>query len=205
MNQWASDNSALISMINTFGMIALTGIYVIFTVLIQRANKKVVEQNDIIRKENNMPNVIVYFDMKIFNMLDLKIKNIGKTPACNIKVSLEPQNEIVNVRYLERSSLLNGIAFLAPSQSLKTMLGTLMELENSNGDFPKYKVVINYTDSEGSKFSNEYFIDANMYKGNVQVVDKTIHDLTKEVDKTNKILEKISRNIAELKPDGDGQ
>lgn len=112
MNQWATEIAATTALISTVGMIVLTAIYVIFTILIQKANNKVVEQNEVIRKENNMPNVILFFDMKMFNILDIKIKNIGKTPACNIKITIEAQNEIVNVKYLERSSLLRGIAFL---------------------------------------------------------------------------------------------
>jgi hypothetical protein len=199
MNQWATDNSALISMINTFGMIVLTGIYVLFTILIQRANNKVVEQNEAIRKENNMPNVIVYFDMKILNLLDLKIKNIGKSPACNIVVFLEAENEIVNVKHLDRSSILKGIAFLAPEQDIKTFVGSTMEIRNSNDEFPIYKVKIKFSDIAGHEYCNEYMIDANMYKGNVQAVDKSIHHLTKEMEKVNTTLIKMTRNIAELK------
>ncbi len=99
---WAEDNVAFISMINAFGMIFLTIIYVVFTILIQRANQKVVEQNEVIRKENNSPNVIVYFDMSIFNMLDLIVKNIGRGAATNIIATIEAENEIVNEKYLKQ-------------------------------------------------------------------------------------------------------
>lgn len=198
MNQWALDNSALIAMISAFGMILLTLVYVVFTILIQAANKKVVEQNEVIRKENKMPNVIVHFDMTIFNILDLKVKNIGTGVAMNIKASIEEINEIVNVNYLKNFSLFDGIAFLAPNQSLKTMVGSLLELKNSKGEYPIYKVSLTYSDTSEEEYSTTYIINANMYRGNVQIVDKTIHDLTNETGKIKEELEKINRSFQEM-------
>lgn len=194
MNQWAVHYEAIINLFNTLSMISLTAIYVYFTIKIQRANSKVVEQNEITRKENNMPVIIVYFDMTIFNILDIKIKNIGKSPAKNIMVKLEPFNEIVNVQYLNKASFIDKkIALLAPDQSLKTMVGTLMEIKNSKGDYPIYRINIVFEDLYGNDYSSEYIIDSNMYKGNVQVIDKNLHDLTKVTEKIESHIRKLTQ------------
>ncbi|WP_442600744.1 hypothetical protein [Paenibacillus sp. KN14-4R] len=193
MNDWATHYASTISLINTLGMILLTAIYVYFTIKIQKANNKVVEQNEISRKENNMPFIIVYFDMTIFNLLDMHIKNIGKNPAKKILVKLESLNDTSKVKYLERASFIDKeLALLAPDQSLRTTVGSLIELENSNGDYPQYRVNIVYQDLDNNNFEQDYIIDANMYKGTVQAVVKNIHDLTKEVEKIESHLSKIS-------------
>ncbi|WP_339061237.1 hypothetical protein [Tepidibacillus marianensis] len=140
-----------------------------------------------------MPVIIVYFDMTIFNILDIKIKNIGKSPAKNIIVKIEPLNEIVNVKYLDKASFIGKeIALLAPDQFLKTTVGTLMEIKNSNGDYPVYSVSIYFKDLDENDYSKEYIIDANMYKGNVQVIDKNLHDLTKVAEKIESHIRKLT-------------
>lgn len=195
MNQWAAENTALISLINTFGMIILTTMYVIFTIKIQRANKEVVVQNDIIRAENNAPIVITYLEMTTFNLPNIKLENISKNAAKNIYMELEPQNEVVNIERLDSSSFIGKrIAFLAPSQSLKTLLGSLLEIKNSKGDYPIFNVKITYYDLNNKEYFQEYTIDTNMFKGNLQVVQKTTHELTKEVEKIERHLSKIVRN-----------
>lgn len=138
MNSWATQYAATISLVNTLGMIILTAVYVFFTIKIQRANMKVVEQNEIVRKENNMPVIIVYFEMTIFNMLDLHIKNIGKSPAKNILVKLESLNDTSKVKYLDKAAFIDKeIALLTPEQYLRSSVGSLIELKNENGDYPK--------------------------------------------------------------------
>ncbi|MGO4952335.1 hypothetical protein [Paenibacillus sp. DRB1-1] len=194
MNSWATQYAATISLVNTLGMIILTAVYVFFTIKIQRANMKVVEQNEIVRKENNMPVIIVYFEMTIFNMLDLHIKNIGKSPAKNILVKLVSLNDTSKVKYLDKAAFIDKeIALLAPEQYLRSSVGSLIELKNENGDYPKYRVSIIYKDLENNEYEQHYIIDANMYKGTTQAVVKNLHDLTKEVEKIESHIEKMTR------------
>lgn len=192
MNSWATQYAATISLVNTLGMILLTAVYVFFTIKIQKANMKVVEQNEIVRKENNMPVVVVYFEVNIHNILDLHMKNIGKSPAKNILVKLEPLNDIKG-NYLEEAAFIGKeVALLAPEQYLKSLVGSLTELKNAEGNYPKYKVSILYKDFENHEYEQDYMIDANMYKGTAQVIVKNVHDLTKEVQKIESHLKKMT-------------
>ncbi|TVX99070.1 hypothetical protein [Cohnella terricola] len=186
MYQW-------ISAISAIGMLLLTGIYIYYTKKIEKANSELLNQNVKIHKENNMPNVIIYFDMKITQILEVIVENIGKNPAINTIVRFEPINEVVGIELSEKASIFKGISFLAPQQQIRIFAGSLIGMRNSKNEFPIYRVFVEFNGIDGEKYLHEYIIDSNMYDGNGIVQHNTVHDLTKELKSIKDIMSKMSK------------
>ncbi|UHA72046.1 hypothetical protein [Paenibacillus sp. 481] len=196
VNDWLSENASLIGFISFLLTLFLTGLNVYFAMKSQKYSSDSVKLNSEIRKENNTPNVIVYFDMELMNNLDFKVENIGAIAAKNIKITLIPINEVVNTEHFEKLYVFrHPIAFLAPKQIIKCSVESLFALTNSNNEYPTYNVSIDFSDLEDNQYKREYLIDANMYQGSYQITIKTTHHLTKVVEKIERHLNNLVQVI----------
>lgn len=185
-----------INSIIALGMFILTLFYVVYTKKILFATIETVKQAEITRRENTKPDIIVYFDTDKLNVLNLIVKNIGKSVAFNVQINLEKTQGLIKEDYFRNIYFLNNpIPTFAPEQSIDSFCGLFRELKDENEKFPIFKVTVSYQDSEGNQFKNDYLLDLNMYKGILQIENKSVHDLTKEIGKMRNTLEKIERSI----------
>ena len=176
--------------ISSLLMVLLTFFYVIYTQRILKANKTLVEQQEHARKEENMPNVIAYFDCPKVNVVNFVVKNIGKNSAIDTYITFE---EIIGINegdYLRASNIINNnISTIAPNQTITNFVNMMFDLKNSDGNFPKIKVNIKFHDLKGEKYENTFILDLNVYKKRVTIGSKDLGDLIKEVEKIRKTLE----------------
>ncbi len=91
----------------------------------------------LIYKENSNPDIIVYLeqDEDAKTIINLVIKNIGKSPARDITFSLNkklPQRAYAadHSSEMTEGALITGIPFLAPGASRESMLGNYQGLQN---------------------------------------------------------------------------
>ena len=198
--EWINHNSAFISTLSTIGLVILTFFYVIYTQKILKANQEMILEARNTRRQENMPNIIAYFDVPKVNLLNFVIENIGKSVAVNTKVKLEPIIDFQESNYLHKSYMINNeLATIAPNQKLITFVDTMFNMKNQEGNFPKFKASITFHDYEGSLYNAQYILDLNAYNGLSRIEDKGIHELTKEVTEVRKELAKMIKGLQTTK------
>ncbi|APS40200.1 hypothetical protein SAMN04488033_13025 [Salegentibacter agarivorans] len=164
----------------SFGMIVLTYFYVVFTwEMLQR-----IETQNYLEKR---PYIIADF-YKERQVLKIYVENIGKTPAKNVKVKLQPDIVTFQSKSLNQTLFENPIQFFPPGKKVETAINSMntffKEEENRN-----FQIKILYEDVATNKeFSEVIDIDLDHLAQENDIITKTTHDLVKSIDKlTNEI------------------
>lgn len=164
----------------SFGMIVLTYFYVIFTwEMLQR-----IETQNFLEKR---PYIIADFH-KERQVLKIFVENIGKTPAKNVKVEIQPDILTFQDKSLNQTLFEKPIQFFPPGKKVKTAINSrntfFKEVENRD-----YQIKIFYEDVATNKeFSEVIDIDLDHLEQENDIITKTTHDLVKSIDKlTNEI------------------
>lgn len=176
--EWLNENQGVI-------MVVLTAIYAFTTIWILIANKKTVEEARKTREEENRPYVIVFFEHKANGIINLVIKNTGKTLASNVSFNFDIPLPYPRSHPLKDSNLIkDGIPSMPPKYEIRAMVEMMNQLEkDSEGKYPRYKVEVKYFPSRGGAEYNETFIlDPNIESMLLMVRELEIHDLAKSMD-----------------------
>ncbi len=164
----------------TFTLIFLTYFYVYFTW----------ETLDKMKKESHLerrPYIISDFTSEK-SELGFYVKNIGKTPAKNVEVRIEPDIVKFNNDSLNLDIFGRKIDFFPPDKIVETTINSTAEYFNNNP--VNYVVSLNYTDSFNEKYSEKIILDLNHHKKQSYVVETDIENIVKSLEKLNKTLSK---------------
>ncbi|WP_111710230.1 COG1361 family protein [Lutibacter citreus] len=175
-NQTEFDSSDYLS----FGMIFLTYFYVIFTW----------EMLERMRTESHLekrPYLIADFDSPKSN-LSFYIKNIGKTPAKNVKIKVNPDIKLRDSDTINTTLFKGKIEFYPPSKKTETYITTTSDFFKNNPD--KFTIDLEYMDSFNNKFTEVITLDLNHHKKQSYIVEKELKDLIKSLENIKKAIEK---------------
>ena len=168
----------------TFFLILLTYFYVYFTW----------ETLDKMKKESSLerrPYIISDFTSEK-SELGFYVKNIGKTPAKNVKISIEPDIIKFNNDSLNQDIFGNKIDFFPPNKIVETTVNSTADYFKSNPDH--YVVSLYYTDSFNVKYSEKILLDLNHHKKQSYVVETDLKNIGENLEKLNKTLSKLNNN-----------
>lgn len=180
---WLNRNSSAL-------IVIITAIYALLTFFILRSNNKLLV-------ETTRPYIVVSLPAKEL-MIFLSIKNIGKRPACGVRVEFEPDLHTIGKGFFDEtwSKPLMTQLFMPPEYEVSNLIGNAWEVLNSKTAIPTIKVKSSYKDLEGKKYWEEYNIDLSSYIFEKRVVD---HSERHYLELISKSLEKIQKNISEGK------
>lgn len=190
-----SDN-ILISKLNSLSTLLLsifTLIYVFLTYLILRSNNKMVI-------EQNRPFVIFNLPTEGTNLI-LSIKNIGKRPAYNVKISTN--NKLEKLVTLKGFSFSDAVLpflsqkFIPPDYEIKNIIGKTMNILELNEEDKKIEVNINYFDSDNNEYNKSYEIDLNNAISKQKIVQD--HRPVYYFKKISENLNEMRKSIEQLK------
>lgn len=166
----------------SFGMIVLTYFYVIFTwEMLQR-----IETQNYLEKR---PYIIVDF-LTERRVLKIYVENIGKTPAKNVKVELQPDILTFQNKSLNQTLFDNPVQFFPPGKKVETAIDFknkfFKEVKDRN-----YQIKIFYEDVATTKeFIEVIDIDLDHLEQENDIITKTTHDLVISIDKLTKEIKK---------------
>lgn len=169
-----------------FVMVILTAIYALTTIWILLANRKSVEEARRSREEENRPYVIVFFEHKPNGVINLVVKNTGKTLANNISFEFDTPLIYPKSHPLKDSNLIkDGIPSMPPQYEIKAMVEMMNSLEKDSEDkYPKFTVTVKYSSSIGRhKYEDKFVLDPNIQSMLLMIKELEMHDLVKSVDK----------------------
>ncbi|CAI6269019.1 hypothetical protein NRS6120_10185 [Bacillus subtilis] len=183
--KWFIDNAG------SFGVFILT----IFTVVISKkslaADLKSIKIAEEELLSNQSPDVIAYFDVEKFK-IHFIVKNFGSAPAKDVTFEFNEVSGSLNFRDFNNNTRIikDGIATLAPNQTIDVSAGFFDEIRE-NDEYPIVDVIIRYKNKEGKDFKDTYRHNLNIFKKLPVSVKKDTTDIVKELEKTNKLLEKL--------------
>lgn len=164
-------------------MILLTYFYVVFTW--EMLNR--IETQNYLEKR---PYIIADFH-KERQIVKFYIKNIGKTPAKNVKIEIIPDVITFQDKSLNQTLFKNTIAFIPPDKKVDTAINSrhnfFKDVENRD-----YQIIIKYEDStkKNKKFSETIDINLNYLEEQNDLKLKSLTDLVNSIDKLTKEIKK---------------
>lgn len=147
--------------------------------------------------EQERPYVVVSIDQSEAGsqLMDLVIQNVGKTPARNVRLTLDPapvRAEETPGLELAKARLFNEpLPLLPPGRVIRTFFDSAIDRKDS--DLPtEYSVQVTYENSAGETWDEESVLDLDTLKGAMFVTTYGMHHLAKAVREMSKHLSKAS-------------
>lgn len=183
-----------------FFMALLTFVYVVFTILIFISNNKSVKEMKLAREEEYRPFIVSYIQTKPNGTTELIIENIGKTVAKNVEIEISPEFNFPKKSPLSNSFVLNNsIPNMPPNYRLKFYIGSIKDFKIEGDSYQVYEVWVKYHSFDNQHYKDNYTIDFNIGSGGLFLVEKDIHDLTKEFIEFRKKFNKLQSDISYIK------
>lgn len=129
-----------------------------------------------------------------FNLFDLVIRNIGKRPATDVVIQLDPppirareKHELTP--HMRNMKLLNEpMSLLAPDQEIRAFYDNHIE-RGDRDDLPVvHKVTVSYRDMSGTDYTANFTLDILALKGMTYTSVGTVHDVSKSLEKIAKTM-----------------
>jgi len=147
------------------------GTWATFLVLLVTALYAVrqVQAAERLRREQARPYVVPSVDVEQQTLFMLKVENIGKTPAFNVKIRFDvpPRSEMRDVENLRMLS--EPIPTMPPGQRFRAYWESSLTVFDNKRPYPhplSYRVTVTYDDHEGRSYGPEpYVLDFRVYEG----------------------------------------
>jgi len=134
------------------------------------------------------PYVIVdVYPRRYVNMLYFRVRNVGQTPAFNIRMTPEPPIPIVGRLSSELNIFQQPIGVLGKEEEISFFFNSAIELLSKEDATLQFEVRLEYTDSNGS-----------LYKQVLPVNVDLLRNLSLELPAADRILEKLERIQKEI-------
>jgi hypothetical protein len=125
-------------------------------------------------------------------LFDLLVKNIGRRPAVDVSITLDPPpmraSEPAGYELAKLKMLTEPVAMIAPGQEMRTHYDSSRERLNRD-DLPSFhRVSLTYQDTSGHQYSETAVLDLDAMKGVLFTSVKTVHDIGKSLAAIQKTL-----------------
>ena len=174
----------------TFSTIVLalaTVILAIFTIMLWHETKKNREYQEYL----NEPRLSVIpegtsIDNTTFEYINLSLKNIGKGPLFNLKLTDVKgiDNILLGGRKLSERRFLQNIKHIRPNQEIKSFVNTIVKLKEIGGESLEVSMFFEYEDSKHKKYKARFDIDFLEPLGIMRVIIPT-QEMIEEANKQN--------------------
>lgn len=156
--------------------------------------------------DQSRPYVIVDFAFRS-HLLMIEIRNIGHSPAEDIKLNWSPAPQTTEARRTEvlKRNLVEGtIPFLAPGRSLKYAVDTVPRILDA-ADLPKrFEVTASYRDTHGNNFPDERSILDLSQWANALVESDYDNKNSEELKRQTAAQQKMAAELKALEQHGRG-
>lgn len=164
---WVNQNAGALGVAAAFITMVTTIIYTVVTYRILTANRDSVKAsrdniNALMKLEAERMRAQVVVDIEPSRTLKLRIRNLGATPARDVRVQFSPplrkrESDPAEVASLTKQDIL----WLVPGDELTEILGQWEKVRAANGGF-RFNFTVEYTCHDGERVSYGHSIDWSM-------------------------------------------
>lgn len=140
-----------------------------------------------------------------FNLFDLVIRNLGKRPAVEVEITLDPppirarEMQEPEIQMKNMKMLNEPMSLLAPEQEIRAFYDNHLDRKNRT-DLPTvHTAKVKYKDMSGSTYVSEFTLDVIALKGMSQTTVGTTHEIYKALAKISKTIN--SAAVMQRNPD----
>ena len=169
-----------------------------------QASANAVQEMRAARDQQSAPYVVVYFDIPFGDQwIELVVRNVGKTPATDVRLAFDPDLSNSNGTEIGQLSLLrDGIPSLPPEHEIRTFFDGGIHYFAEGRDLPlSYRVRIRYGGGiSGEVREAEQIADLSAYRGILFTQKKGMNDLVGQVSQlvqSTRNIEHAIRGLAE--------
>lgn len=154
-----------------------------------------------IREVETEPEISIYLEQNsvVSGVYDIVVKNIGKGAAYKLIIEFDHNAELIRkqqFRKLNELGFFQGIEYFAPNQEYRTWFGG-QEL------FPEVPlepltIQAHYTNKNNRQYSNFFKIDPRNYWGTTHVDEKTLNNISDDINKLSDNILRVSNSITVL-------
>ena len=206
---WLNQNQGAVIAVLTFVYVIVTTIYVITSVKIVKKMKK---SNDLVRESNELSRQALIQSMQfekernrpyvIFDLILRKrafyaiVKNIGKQPAYDVKITTEPEitrdiKSAAQVSFIEK-----GISFLAPNREIQDFVDVSPSFLKKH-PATTFSVDVSYKDSEDELYQEKSNISTGFHMNRMSTT--SLDNPIKNIERHLKDIANNIRTIASRK------
>ena len=173
-----------------------TPIIAVFAFLAYLLNRRLEKDNRRLQKLEKEPHVVAYLwqESNYGFIVDLVIANVGKGPAFNIKISIDPSDYspeshgVVLPRYKNKSLT----TCLPQGEKVRTSLGTGYELLTSPKKF-NHTALLSYENFDGATKSSSHLLDVMIFESTVRFDVEGEKEIAEGVKKIADMMEEVIR------------
>jgi hypothetical protein len=126
------------------------------------------------------------------HLFDIRVKNIGRRPALDVSISLDPPllraNETLGHEIGKAKMFNEPIAMIAPGQEMRAFYDNHSHRVGRN-DLPTlHQVSLTYADSSGRVYPETGVLDIEAMRGTMYASVQTLHDLGQTLERIEKIF-----------------
>lgn len=146
------------------------------------------------KQEAERPYIFIDLDTSVFNICTLVLKNIGTSPAKDIKILFTPNIELRKDQLINDLGIFKHLSFLSPNRDISFFLGTFMEDKIKQ----KFEIALEYKDLKGKKYTEKQTLNPSEYLGLSHVNKKDLNDVAKYLEEIKKSIKSMSDNSNKL-------
>jgi hypothetical protein len=187
----------LINVSNEDLTLFFTGVVALSTVVYAILTWKLVSETQKMREAQTEPKVSVFVEThpKYYLLKNLVIRNIGLGTAYNIQFIVSPDFKTFNSGLLsEMNIIMNGIPHLPPNSNYEFLLANIRN-DFRDPDSVFFKIIANYQNSFGKKFSDTFEIDMRIWYDLATRPDDELKEIERQLKDINGWLHQIANNI----------
>lgn len=112
------------------------------------------------KRQIKAPKVIIDYDLSVFNICYLEIKNVGSDYARDIQTTFEPNIETLNKKPINDENFCKNLSQLAPGQKIRFLFGTFTDQKI----LQEFRIRISYFDlGRKEKYTTDQVIDPSSF------------------------------------------
>ncbi len=166
-----------------------------------QASLDTIEEMREARDQESAPSVIAFFDLLGDSHIFFVVKNIGRSVATDIKLTVEPPFTPISTysKLNDLPLIQNGIAALAPGSEIRALFIVSVHFGEALNACPTYKATIEYKGGLSLKQrKEEMFLDLSIYENIIPNHKKDLDDLVKEVERIKDTFKSLNSTVKEM-------
>ena len=143
--------------------------------------------------ESNRPRVHLTILISRSDLIDMVLRNSGKSPAYDITCTFNPDLPYYSNFTLSKLQVFNNFSLLEAGQEMKFFFNSLIEIKDRPKSQLKTMVNTKYRDSKGNWFSEKYSLELDKYNDLLVREESNLNEIHKDLQEIKKELERFRR------------